>query len=567
MGTDILITGSVLAVLLILYSIMAASRRANLLNRRRKIEREWGNVPDREYVSGELENIARYYQNKLKRQEEKSHVIDDITWNDLDMDRVFCMLNRTYSSVGQEYLYYMLRTPEMSEEKMQERERLIRHFAEAKTVRTELQMQYFEIGRTKKVSICDYIQTLESLKPKSNMPHYLSIFIFLLCAVGCFLNPAVGFLVLLADIGGNIRVYYKQRGEIEPYIVTFTHLIRMLKAGERISRIEDNEISSYINEIREIRKSFGAFQKKSGWIAGGDKMSGSALDVFADYIRMLFHIDLIVFNQMLGEVQKKSREIYRLMDLLGILEAHIAIASYRESLPFYVLPEFLENQGTELEAEDVYHPMIREPVANTIRTKKGVLITGSNASGKSTFLKTIAINGILAQTIHTCLAHTYRTNFFRVYSSMALRDDLDSQESYYIVEIKSLKRILNATNQGGPILCFIDEVLRGTNTVERIAASAQILKSLAGNNVLCFAATHDIELTQMLEADYDNYHFQEEIVENDILFDYILYPGRATSRNAIRLLGMIGYDEEIICRADATAEEFLKSGEWILAES
>ena len=567
MGTDILITGSVLAVLLILYSIMAASRRANLLNRRRKIEREWGNVPDREYVSGELENIARYYQNKLKRQEEKSHVIDDITWNDLDMDRVFCMLNRTYSSVGQEYLYYMLRTPEMSEEKMQERERLIRHFAEAKTVRTELQMQYFEIGRTKKVSICDYIQTLESLKPKSNMPHYLSIFIFLLCAVGCFLNPAVGFLVLLADIGVNIRVYYKQRGEIEPYIVTFTHLIRMLKAGERISRIEDNEISSYINEIREIRKSFGAFQKKSGWIAGGDKMSGSALDVFADYIRMLFHIDLIVFNQMLGEVQKKSREIYRLMDLLGILEAHIAIASYRESLPFYVLPEFLENQGTELEAEDVYHPMIREPVANTIRTKKGVLITGSNASGKSTFLKTIAINGILAQTIHTCLAHTYRTNFFRVYSSMALRDDLDSQESYYIVEIKSLKRILNATNQGGPILCFIDEVLRGTNTVERIAASAQILKSLAGNNVLCFAATHDIELTQMLEADYDNYHFQEEIVENDILFDYILYPGRATSRNAIRLLGMIGYDEEIIRRADATAEEFLKSGEWILAES
>lgn len=567
MGTDILITGSVLAVLLILYSIMAASRRANLLNRRRKIEREWGNVPDREYVSGELENIARYYQNKLKRQEEKSHVIDDITWNDLDMDRVFCMLNRTYSSVGQEYLYYMLRTPEMSEEKMQERERLIKHFAEAKTVRTELQMQYFEIGRTKKVSICDYIQTLESLKPKSNMPHYLSIFIFLLCAVGCFLNPAVGFLVLLADIGVNIRVYYKQRGEIEPYIVTFTHLIRMLKAGERISRIEDNEISSYINEIREIRKSFGAFQKKSGWIAGGDKMSGSALDVFADYIRMLFHIDLIVFNQMLGEVQKKSREIYRLMDLLGILEAHIAIASYRESLPFYVLPEFLENQGTELEAEDVYHPMIREPVANTIRTKKGVLITGSNASGKSTFLKTIAINGILAQTIHTCLAHTYRTNFFRVYSSMALRDDLDSQESYYIVEIKSLKRILNATNQGGPILCFIDEVLRGTNTVERIAASAQILKSLAGNNVLCFAATHDIELTQMLEADYDNYHFQEEIVENDILFDYILYPGRATSRNAIRLLGMIGYDEEIIRRADATAEEFLKSGEWILAES
>ena len=116
----------------------------------------------------------------------------------------------------------------------------------------------------------------------------------------------------------------------------------------------------------------------------------------------------------------------------------------------------------------------------------------------------------------------------------------------------------------GEGFCFVDEVLRGTNTIERIAASAQILKSLSCDNVLCFAATHDIELTYMLEDSYSNYHFQEEVIEekNDILFDYILYSGRAVSRNAIKLLSMIGYEKEIIKRAERSAEEFLKKGEW-----
>lgn len=565
MQTNLIIAAGIIAVLAVIYGMMAASRKSNLMNRQRKIEREWGSVPERQYAAGELDNIARYYRSKLERGEWTGHVIDDITWNDLDMDQVFCMLNRTYSSVGQEYLYHLLRTPSVSEDVLLERERLICHFMETKDVRTKLQVQYDQIGRTRKVSVCDYIQTLESLPIKSNLPHYVAIAVFFVCAAACIVNPGVGFLLLLADIGVNLRSYYKERGEIEPYIVTFVHVIRMLRAGEQISRVGDEEISDYTKRINEIRRGFGAFQKKSGWIAGGDQMSGSGLDVFADYIRMLFHVDLIVFNQMLGEVQKKSRELYELMDLLGLLEAHIAIASYRESLPFYTLPVFLGGER-ELLAEDIYHPMIQEPVANTIHTKKGVLITGSNASGKSTFLKTVAINAILAQTIHTCLAHRYETNFFRVYSSMALRDDLDSQESYYIVEIKSLKRILNAMGDEVPVLCFIDEVLRGTNTVERIAASAEILKSLAGEKVLCFAATHDIELTHLLEGTFDNYHFQEEIAEHDILFNYILYQGRATSRNAIRLLGIIGYDREIIRRADATAEHFLESGEWALSE-
>ena len=208
--------------------------------------------------------------------------------------------------------------------------------------------------------------------------------------------------------------------------------------------------------------------------------------------------------------------------------------------------------------------MISDPVKNSIKVERGVLLTGSNASGKSTFLKTVAINAILAQTVHTCMAKRYESSFFRIYSSMALRDDLVGQESYYIVEIKALKRILDVLDEEMPVLCFVDEVLRGTNTVERIAASSQILKSLSREDVICFAATHDVELTHMLEKEYDNYHFQEEVKDDDILFNYLLYPGRATSRNAIKLLSIMGYDQKIISSAETSAERFLKTGEWKL---
>ena len=135
-----------------------------------------------------------------------------------------------------------------------------------------------------------------------------------------------------------------------------------------------------------------------------------------------------------------------------------------------------------------------------------------------------------------------------------------------MVEIRSIKRILDqvkeAAKEHSYVLCFVDEVLRGTNTVERIAASTQIMKMLSLGNALCFAATHDVELTKLLESEYDNYHFEERIEEDDIFFPYKLMEGPATTRNAIALLKMLGYDERIISDAEAMAGKFLAGGGW-----
>jgi len=147
---------------------------------------------------------------------------------------------------------------------------------------------------------------------------------------------------------------------------------------------------------------------------------------------------------------------------------------------------------------------------------------------------------------------------------MAIADDLLAGESYFIAEIKSLKRILDADASMQPILCVIDEVLRGTNTVERIAASSEALKYLAAKKVICLAATHDIELCALLDGHYRLQHFEETVTgDGEIIFDYMIKDGPATTRNALKLLASMGFDSEMVDRAKEKANRYSVDGKWV----
>ena len=360
----------------------------------------------------------------------------------------------------------------------------------------------------------------------------------------------------------NILTYFKQKAEIESYFTVFSYILSLLKEIKEIRKLGIKEIEDYTKVYEEADKAFKKFQKGSTLVVGGNSMSGDLADVVLDYLRMLFHIDIIKFNTMLKTLRKNRELLNQLYESIGYLDSMIAAASFREQIDYYCEPRLISGGKPYLKVEDVFHPLLEEPVANSIHGNKSVLITGSNASGKSTFIKTMAINAILSQTIYTSVSREYEASYFRVFSSMALKDDIFSNESYYMVEIKSLKRILDKMDGEIPILCFVDEVLRGTNTLERIAASTQILRNLADGNTLSFAATHDIELTHILEKDYENYHFTEKVKDNDILFDYKLYSGRAVSRNAIKLLELLGYSDDITRKANQLANDFLTNGTW-----
>lgn len=523
-----------------------------------KMGREWGQVPKEEYSEAKYQSLQYYYNHLPKGMCD----IDSITWNDLDMDQIFMTMNNTGSAAGEEYLFAMLHRLSFSQEELSERNCLMEHFAKNKEKRQALQEQFMRMGKERTISVYEYIHLLHVLKRESNLPHYLSAFFMLAALALIFVNPVAGVMSVVVIGIYNAFSYYKRKGEIEKYFRVVSHLIRLMDGMKVLSTLQDEEIASYTETIKKNLKVFASF-RKGARIVAGKKPTGDLLEGMVDYIRMLFHIDLIKFNNMLQIFDNNEAELTALFETAGFLDAMIAAASYRELMGEWCVPQ-LQKGKPFLTVENVYHPMLDEPVPASFSEHRCVLITGSNASGKSTFIKTLAINAILAQTINTVMASSWNASFFAVASSMALRDNIFGSESYYIVEIKSLKRIMDLVNPEIPVLCFVDEVLRGTNTLERIAASAEILSWLAGANAMCFAATHDIELTHILEGKYSNYHFQEYVQEKDVLFDYKLYPGRAISKNAIKLLRMLGYDEGMTAHAEARVKHFEESGSWMM---
>ena len=548
----------VVLVGVLIYRIVTREKR-----RRKKyltaVLKNWGQIPNREYEYDEFQSIANYF----KKTKGKEFTIDDITWNDLDMDSIFMSINNTQSSIGEEYLYKMLRTACFDKKTLDERNRVIEYFSRHEKERIDYQIDIAHIGRTKKISLYDYISNFAELENEGNFRHYLHILLIFVAIIILVQNPAFGILAVIFVLGYNIYEYFKTKSNIEPYFVCVGAVTRLIHSCEYLGKHNEPELKEYLDALRDGAKKLSSLKKDAKYIGSGDKLTGDLGEIVMDYIRMFTHLDIIKFNNMIGKVQKNIKTIRRLLETIGQLEAYIAIASYRECLPFYCRGDMIEGRGTVLEAKDMYHPLVEEPVANSIYEKRSVLLTGSNASGKSTFLKTTAICALLAQTIDTIPAHSYHSNFFRIYSSMALKDNLQGNESYYMVEIRSLKRIMDAAEaEGATVLCFVDEVLRGTNTVERIAASSRILQSLSQNGVMCFAATHDIELTQLLSESYSNYHFKEEIIDEDIIFNYRLNKGSATTRNAIKLLQIMGYEEDVIRKADQTAKHFLDTGIW-----
>ena len=558
--TVILVTLALLLIFLLWIQYENYKQRKRI---RRKVQRIYGNVPEREYSPGDIENISHYF----RRKENQGFYIDDITWNDLDMDKIYGQINQTVSSPGEDVLYDMIRRPLFDQREVDRREKLICFFAENKEKREEMQVMLSKVGKTWHGSLTDTILALENAPEVKTGIHFLMLGILLLnLFVLIPFYPVPGFLLLILLSTGNVIYYYagNDRARVAAFLDCFSSLLSMLDLAEKIEHVKWPEIQEQMEAVRQGKKALEGLKKRSFFLTSKNEASGDPAQLILDYFRMVFHMDILTYNKTLRIAKDKTKEIMLLIDNIGELDAVISIASFRELLPLWCRPEFTDpEQGhISMQAEDLYHPLIREAVANSIHADSAILVTGSNASGKSTFLKNVAINSILAQTVLTCPCYSYQAPFLKVMTSMALRDDLSGGESYFIVEIRSLKRILDESKKEEPMLCIIDEVLRGTNTIERIAASSRILSALNQNWMLPFAATHDIELSYILDAQYRNLHFEEEVCEHEVLFNYLLKEGRAVSRNAIKLLSMLEYDPEIVREAGKAAADFEKTGTW-----
>ncbi len=546
------------AVITAMAIYVTASKRKKKKRLLKKLRDMWGKVPPVSYSPEELMFIASFFQNRKKAGVVTYHV-DDITWNDLEMDKVFARLNGTLTTVGDEYLYRVLREPVVDLGVLEERERLIGLFRQNRAAREKLQMILAKLDKSKGISLSDFFLGNESPEKKGLYYMLLSgFFIFSILLIAII--PQLGFLLTAASAFFNMATYYRTKNRIEGTLQALNYTVSLIRCAKELSSSGIKEIGGYAVDLRKATSRFRGIVFNSFY-----SLFYKTEDPFLEYIKVVLLGELIAFDKVLKTVYRYRAELQSIYEIVGLIDSCSAIGSYRESLDFYTIPRLHQYTGPEsryLAFTDLYHPLLTNPVPNSLDIRRSILITGSNASGKSTFLKTVITNAIFAQTIHTCLAKEYSSCCFAIYTSMALKDNLVNGESYFIAEIKSLKRILNAINDKMPCLCAIDEVLRGTNTVERIAASSRVLHSLSGTNCLCLAATHDLELTSILEGIFDNFHFREQLTQNDISFDYKVYPGRSNTRNAIKLLKLMGYDQSIVKAAEDMASQFVEKGTW-----
>ena len=535
----------------IIYYSYRVSKRQEQYNKDR-IKNSYGSASFREYADGEYAHIGGYSNNHPS-----DFRIDDITWNDLNMDSIFMDMNYTQSSAGEEYLYYLLRNPAVLEESCEDFERKIRHFGSDAKKRFDLQYALYKCGRTGKYSIYDYLNNLDIIKDENFNSDVWLLLMYAVAVFVLFVNLGLGItaIAFLLIYGGI--TYFRKKRRIEPYVTSFSYVFRMINGAKKICAVDEPEISAEQERLRELVKELNSFVSFSYLIMSPNSGTGNIIEIILDYIRIFFHVDLIKFFQMRNQITIHWDCIDEILGIMGRLDSIVSVACYREYIGDWCNPEFSEDNYY---AEDIYHPLLVNPVKNSVSFNKGVLLTGSNASGKSTMLKTVAVAAVLAQAVNTVPAKKYSAPRYRVYTSLALNDDILAGESYYMTEIKSLKRIMDSSRDDkSPILACVDEVLRGTNTNERISASYVILKKLSSVNGIIFAATHDLELANLLNDIYDNYHFEETINQNDISFEYRILPGIATTRNAIKLLEIVGYDKDIITEATRISEA---SKEW-----
>ncbi|MGA9293079.1 MAG: hypothetical protein WBV81_10800 [Ignavibacteriaceae bacterium] len=234
------------------------------------------------------------------------------------------------------------------------------------------------------------------------------------------------------------------------------------------------------------------------------------------------------------------------------LEALISMANFAYLNPEYTFPdikETIQKDENIFDAKNIAHPLIpfQKTVPNDFRINirgEVIIITGSNMSGKSTFLKTIGMNLALAFSGSVVNAASLSTGLFRIFTSINITDSVIDGISYFYAEVKRLKNLLTELNKEStvPIFFLIDEIFKGTNNKERLIGSQSYIKALAGKNCTGIISTHDLELIKLEDEipGIFNYHFKEEIIDSKMLFKYKIIKGPSPTTNALKIMKLEG---------------------------
>ena len=525
--------------------LSSKARRLRLLDTTRS---RWG-MPKEE--DRDLRTIRRYFDRTREETSRPTAVIDEQTWSDLDMDAVYTRIDRTFSRIGECVLYRMLRSPTGDGEELRERNDTVERIRRDSRLRDSLDEALLGLGRPSGHGLLSLLW--EALPSRGAVRHVysaLAALALISLAVPAVLNAASLLIVPFGVFCVNVLVHYLTRRKFAHLIPAVTELSSLLRSGREILSRPVPGIETHRARIEPCVSATKRIASRTRLLLRSSGALGFDLtEIFYEYAKLFFLIEIRSFHAIIQEINRSIEQLRRLYHLVGELDALQSVASYRHSLSSYSTPEFLES-GLHLEIHDAVHPLLDEPVPNSlVLDGRGTILTGSNMAGKSTFLRTLGINVLLAETLFMSLCSRYRCSFFRLLSSISTTDTLLEGKSRYYAESERLLEIIGESEVDPPLFCLIDEVLSGTNTAERSRASFAILEHLSHRNVLAVVATHDTALADMLDGAYTNHHFSDRLGPTGLEFDYSLKPGRATTTNAIRLLEYLGYPVEITVKA------------------
>ncbi len=494
-----------------------------------------------------FELIEKYF--KKKDNSNQYQTLSDKTCNDIDFSDLFIFLDRTQSKVGQQYLYNRLRVIPQELSEITKNEKWIEKFNSNSTYREKIQTLLSKLNSHEAYYIPSLFQDDHITPPKWFFIIPILSIISLLSILFLSLQPIL-LLVLILTFTINIVVHYWNKKNIYPYLASIPQLLKLNFIAKKL--FEDNsllEINPHLKKsidlIDKVRYRMLFFKLEAKLQGDLEAIAWGILEL----VKILFLLEPILLFSVLKKLNTKQKEIESVFEFVGKIDVIISTSLLRERLDKYCLPEIHKTPKT-LNFQDTYHPLIDNCTENSLSlTGKSILLTGSNMSGKSSFIRTVAINCITAQTINTCFANEFAIPKLKIYSAIRTSDDLINDKSYYFAEVLSIKEMIDNSMSEEPNLFLLDEIFKGTNTIERISAGKAVLSELNKRNNIVFVSTHDIELADLLNSEYDLFHFSEQVDNASIDFDYKLKPGKLKNRNAIRILKLNGYPDSVVNEA------------------
>ena len=472
--------------------------------------------------------------------------LDDNTWHDLHLDKLYHNMNYLFTTPGEVTLYSLLRNPLKDPKCLSRRNKLIELLRNDKISRQYLQEMLLKLHK-------DGTNSVNNLLYEKIPEHKL---IKVVCRIGTILHLGSWLSLIFGDIKSSIFAliltfifnslfHLYTVNKVLVNLGSFQYLRKVVKTGSEIIKNAPPELNSIIREYFPKGNMANGFLKKTFFINPIVANPDEIWKILTEYFNMTFLPLENSFFLASEELKIRKEHFKKLYSFIGELDSMLCAAKLKENLTVCCKPKFTKD-NQELEFNDLIHPLLPEAIPNSFSlNNNGIIVTGSNMSGKSTFMRTIGINIVLAQVFNFACAKSFQTNYYSIISSMNQSDSLLTGKSFYYSEAERILKIINLSKNRENCLCLIDEMLKGTNSQERISASNGILKYLLKNRSVVFVSTHDLELVSKLGKLYDCYHFTDDVDEEGIIFDFKLKKGVSNKTNAIRLMKQLRYPKEV----------------------